>query len=647
MKKNRFFDFEVTPNWWLCVFGDMPDNLDDIKENIKDNFVIVNSDMPNARELLLQQLKEEDYVKMGYNIKGYDLSIVNGIYQGFTAQQVKILNDIIINPACAYQTHEHMRIAPFAKRKYSNICYQDLFDDVGSGSLKEKEAILGLNILESSVDFNKENLTQEDKDELIYYCKQDVYAAMIFFIKIVRYYTETKLLLGKHFNIPEDICYKSTNAKLVSLALKAKRFTYSDELRQDIILPQKIKQYCYDNLPNKILEKILNSPDGFTVTLFHNKVKFGNGGIHSTYLGNFNDSPCLYIESDEEYCLVNVDATSYYPSEMIEFNLLSRNVQNPQVFKDIFNERIALKHKENPTSEDEGIQKADKLVLNTTFGASGNKWLDLYDPYMCTSVCRVGQIFLGALANKISLTIRNSKIIQANTDGILVYLPRKELYILDKLQKEWSDISGINMERDEVLKIWQRDVNNYLMVIQSKGKEKIKCKGGWLNTDYYRPGSVKTAAANRFVCAKAVINYLTKGDDIIKSIVNNNNLFDFITVCTKGPTFRGVVQRMSDGTEIPLFKANRVIATKKTSYGMKYKYKMYKGNIQYNKMPDVPEHCKLVNEDLSTYDFNEIKKELDYMYYIECCANLLDMDWYQIQGTNIFKTNKFNYFEND
>ena len=48
----RFFDFEVTPNWWLCVFGDMPTDANDLKENIKDNFVIVNSDMPNARDLL-------------------------------------------------------------------------------------------------------------------------------------------------------------------------------------------------------------------------------------------------------------------------------------------------------------------------------------------------------------------------------------------------------------------------------------------------------------------------------------------------------------------------------------------------------------------------------------------------------------------
>ena len=134
--QKRFFDFEVTPNWWLCVFGDLPEDYNEVNESIKENFTIIRSDKGNAREELLQKLKEEGFVNMGYNIKGYDLVIANGIYQGFTPQQVKILNDIIINPGCAYQTKEHMKIAPFAKRKYSNICYQDLFDDVGTGSLK-------------------------------------------------------------------------------------------------------------------------------------------------------------------------------------------------------------------------------------------------------------------------------------------------------------------------------------------------------------------------------------------------------------------------------------------------------------------------------------------------------------------------------
>ena len=641
----RFFDFEVTPNWWMVVFGDLKyDELNSLTEDIKNTFTVITSDDDDPRTKLLEQLTDEEFVKIGYNIKGYDLIIANGIYQGFTPQQIKILNDLIINPGCAWSSKEHMRLQPFAKKKFNNICYQDLLDD-GSGSLKEKEATLGLSVLESSVDFEKENLTQEDKDSLIFYCKQDVYASMQFYKIIVHPYTLTKLNMGKHFNIPADTCYKSTNARLVSLALGAKRRTYADAERIDIELPEKIRQYCYDNLPSDILERIRTSTDGFKVMLFDNEVSFGNGGIHSTYKGNFSSPPCIYCESDDDYCLVNVDAASYYPSEMIQFNLLSRSVQNPQVFKDIFDERIALKHKENPTPEEVGAQKADKLVLNTTFGASGNKFLDLYDPYMCTSVCRIGQIFLGSLACKIYKTIKDCKIVQTNTDGILVYLPRKELPALEELQNEWSRLSGINMERDDVVKIWQRDVNNYLMVLSEKGKEKVKRKGGWLNDDYARPGYVNTASANAFVCSKAVIQYLLYKKDIVKSILENKNLQDFTITCTKGPTYRGVVQRMSDGTEVPLFKANRVIASKDKSVGLIYKYKMYKGNISYAKMPNIPEHCKLVNEDLLKYDFEEVRKEMDYSYYLERCADLLDMTWYHLLGSNFTIINDFNYFD--
>ena len=165
------------------------------------------------------------------------------------------------------------------------------------------------------------DLTVEDKDDMTFYCKQDVYASMQFYIKIVYSYTQTKLAIGEHFNIPEDVCYKSTNAKLVAIALGAKRATYADAEKKEIHLPDKIRAYCYDNLPSKILEQILANEEGFKVKLFDNDVSFGNGGIHSTYCGPFKTSPCLYVESDENYCLVNVDAASYYPSEMIQFNL--------------------------------------------------------------------------------------------------------------------------------------------------------------------------------------------------------------------------------------------------------------------------------------------------------------------------------------
>ena len=72
---------------------------------------------------------------------------------------------------------------------------------------------------------------------------------------------------------------------------------------------------------------------------------------------------------------------------------------------------------------------------------------------------------------------------------------------------------------------------------------------------------------------------------------------------------------------------------------------MYKGNISYARMPSIPEHCRLINNDLSTYDFNEIKKDLDYMYYIQRCADLMDIPWLELKGNDIERTNKFDYFD--
>ena len=599
--KYRFFDFEVTPNWWLCVFGDIDSETKTITEDIKDSFKIVNSDMTNSRDKLLDLMREESTVMFGYNIKGYDLVIANGIYQGFSPQEIKIINDIIINPGCSWSSKDHIRLQPFTKKRFKCV-YEDLIDDT-TGSLKEKEAIMGLNILESSVDFNKENLTEQDKEDMTYYCKQDVYASIMWYLQIVEPYSRVKLLVGKAFGIDEATCYTSTNARLVALALNGKRKTFSDAEDTTIKLPDKIVKYCYDNFPNKLLERIVNNPESFEVKLFNNTVKFGNGGIHSVI---DND---VYVESNDEWMLVNVDAASYYPSMLIQFNCLSRCIENSKDYEDIYNKRIELKHKKDATQEEKDLQLAYKLVLNTTFGASGNKWLDLYDPYQCTRTCRVGQIFLGALANKLYNNVPGLQIIQTNTDGILCYFRRKDIDLVRKYTKEWTDVSGINMEEDLVERIWQRNVNNYLLI---KEGGKIKCKGAWLNTDWRRPGYVMVSPLTAYVSAKAATEFLVNGTDIVESIVKNNDLRDFIIVCTKGPTYRGVIQRFSDGHEEQLFKANRVIATKNQNNGMLYKYKVYKDKISYAKMPDIPEHCLTMNEDLSSYNFTNVKQNARY-----------------------------------
>lgn len=630
--KLRFFDFEVFSNWWCCTFGDLPDDRK-VTEDLKKDFRVVRSDEPNARDKLLAEMKEQGVVVVGYNIKGYDLVIANAIYQGFVPEQVKIVNDLIINPGCAWDTKEHIRLQSFAKKKIYGVVYQDLFDD-NDGSLKEKEAILGLNILESSVPFDKEDLSEFDKEDVITYNKHDVFASMYYFVVVMEGYVKNKLVIGKKFNIPEAECYMCTNAKLVAKALGARRTEFSDSERIDIDLPSKIIPYCNENLPSKILETIRTDTKGLSVNLFNNKVDFGNGGIHSIYSNN------LYVEADDEYMLMNKDAASYYPSMLIQFDCLSRAVHDPSVFKNIYDERIYLKHKPDKTPEEDDFQLANKLVLNTTFGASGNKYLDLFDPYQCTRCCRVGQIFLGSLACKMVKGIPNLQVIQTNTDGILIYFPRKYKYLVDEMGQEWSNVSGINMEDDIVDKIWQRDVNNYLLI---KDGGKIKRKGLWLMETWTKPGYFLISPLTAYVSQKAAINYLVKEIDPVNTIVENHNLLDFCMTCKKGPTYRGVVQKFSDGHEEELFKCNRIIATTDTKKGMLYKIKMYKGNLQYTKMPNIPEHCQTMNEDLSTYDFNEVQKYLDYGFYIGRTMDLLNIPWQQLAGDKLYETHRFDY----
>ena len=631
--KMRFFDFEVFPHWWLCVFGDMTDGP--ITTDVKNTFKVVHSDMPNARDILVSLLKEEGVCVCGYNIKHYDLIIANAIYQGLKPEEVKIINDIIIDPSMAYATKEHLRLSSMTKRKFNTV-YEDLMDD-NSGTLKELEANLGLNILESSVDFNKEDLTQEDKDEVILYCKQDVYATMKYFELIVIYYTNNKENISKAFNIDKSLMYKSTNATLVSYVLNASRTQFSDEDRKDIVLPTKIKEYCYDNLPHNVIEKILNDTKSFDTTLFNNIASFGNGGVHSILNMYDSDNEALYVESDDEYALINVDAASYYPSIMIQFNLLSRAIKDKSRFKEIFDTRIAIKNKINKTEYEKEFNMAAKLVLNTTFGASGNKYLALYDPYMCTSVCRVGQIFLAAFANKVYNYIKDTQIIQTNTDGVLLYIKRSNIDKLNVFIKEWQDISGINMEIEYVDKIWQKNVNNYMLIENGE----IKSRGAWLRNVNHRSGLIVIGPLTAFICANAAREFLINNTPIVETIVKCNDIKQFAISCTKGKTYRSVVQRMSDGSEIPLFRANRVYATKDESYGKLYKLKMYKGNISYTQMPNTPDHCKTINKDLSEYSFDDIRNDIDYMYYIMRAYELVDIKWKQLLGKNIFDINKF------
>lgn len=644
--KLRFFDFEVFPEWWCCTFGDLPDDVTDLQhlqEDLKESFRVVSSDDVNARDALMKEFRE-GRVMTGYNIKGYDLEITNGIYQSFDPETLYCLSQLIINKETPKDQKLAQMLIPFVTKRYNGATYLDLFDS-STGSLKNKEAILGLDIRETTVPFGKRNLTQQEKDDVIVYNKHDVWSSMYWYLDTVKPFVDTRLSLCKVFNLPLEYGYKKTNASLISLVLDAKKMPFADEAKIDIELPVQIRSYCKDNLPEYVYEYILHNNKPLVVKMFENKVKFADGGIHSEYdtdsfsLSKTHDRPVLHVKSNAEWVLMNADAGSYYPSIMIFLKTLSRCIRKPELFIKIYNERLRIKHLENPTPEDILLQLVYKLILNTTFGASGCEGLDLYDPYMRTCTCRYGQLFLAAFANKVYTVLNgNVKVIQTNTDGVLFYCRRKDIPTIKKLMQEWHDLSGITLEDEYAEEIWQRDVNNYLMI---KEGGKAKCKGGWLNHSKVVKGYPRVAPLTSYAVGRAITDYLTKEKDIETSIRNNTNLEDFMMTFIVGGSFDNTVYRYDNGMEIDCIRNTRMIASTDTRLGTQYKLK----GKQYFKCAGCPDHGLLLDNDVRSAKFEHYKDQIDYDFYLNLAKDKLSGSWLDLDGSGVVRTHQFDYFD--
>lgn len=656
----QMFDFEVYPNWWCCTVGEYPQD-DDIPESIKDDFHVVTSDDTDAADKLLSIMTRRTHVNMGYNIKYYDNIILNGVARGFTPRQLKILSDIVINPDMQYESAEHMRIAPFARKKYTNFIYQDMLDD-NTGSLKEKEACMQLDIRETTVPFDKVDLTEEDKQEIISYNKHDVWSSMVFYKVILKPFIASKLAVGRVFNIPMDVCYKSANAKLSAIALGAKKKSFPDADRQDMVIPRELQNYITYSLPAHVINRLCASPEKFDVVLFGNDVSYSNGGIHSV--------PCrpaeikvkkkfpawfVHVKAGNGWSLINVDAGSFYPNMMVAWKCLSRAIPEPEKFAGLIKTRLELKsvigpfedkygtHPERAPKEEYELyinskeqSQAIKLILNTTFGASGNEYLDLYDPYMTTYTCRLGQLLLTALVNNLYNQIGkdNIKIIQTNTDGVLIYIRDEYIDMAHTIGEEWERTTHIPLEFENEYQIWQRDVNNYVM---GKQNGRVKTKGGFFVTDMQQPGYNRVRPLDCYVCREAMIEYIAHGKDFVEHIYNESDISKFVVTCHKG-SFSGIVREFNDGRpDEVLHKVNRVYASLNNSLGMIYKTKRMKGEMKKYKAPGCPPHCALVNDALINYDINELREDIDYMWYIQETLDMLSAPWYEIAGNKMYQ----------
>lgn len=566
----NFYDFEVFKHDWMVAV---------INPVTHDERVIIND--VDALTALYEERKRNIWV--GYNNLHYDQFIFKGILCGFDP---KAINDFII-----VEGHKGWQYSSLLCKLY--MVNYDVFHPRTDRGLKTHEAYLGNDICETTVPFDIDRkLTDAEIAETVKYCRHDVEQTIEVFMQRKSEF-DARMDLLKMFDLPLVYLGK-TDAQLTAIILGAERPAHPRDDEFDIVpLP------CLDLGPYDFIRTWYLDPanQDYSATL-----DFDIAGCpHKCAWGGLHGAIAQY--AGDGY-FINVDVESYYPAEMIAHELLSRNVRDPSKFKGIRDHRIELKHTKDPR------QKALKLVINGTFGASKDKFNALYDPRQANMVCVNGQLMLIDLMHKL-VRDAGAEIIQSNTDGVLIRMPDgfdggpDAFYDrVDDVAYEWEHRTGMGLEFDEFTRVYQKDVNNYVLVAADGS---MKTKGAYVKK--LGPLDYDLAVVN-----KALVEYMVYGVPVEDTIAADDDLIDYQRVVKVSGKYKYGVhghERLTD-------RCFRVFASTRESDGMIGRVKA--GKAKPEKFGNTSEHSFIDNGDVHG---KKCPPYLDKSWYIQLAKTRL------------------------
>lgn len=188
---------------------------------------------------------------------------------------------------------------------------------------------------------------------------------------------------------------------------------------------------------------------------------FGAGGIHGSVSSRI-------IRSDETHVVMDADVVSYYPSIPIGNRFYPEHLT--EIFCDVYADLLEQR-KSFPKGTPENAML--KLALNGVYGDSGNQYGVFLDPRYMMQVTINGQLSLAMLSEKL-IDLCEADMVQANTDGITVRIPRDKLDKYFEICDWWQKLTKLELEFVEYDGMWIRDVNSYV----SKAFAEWKLKDG-------------------------------------------------------------------------------------------------------------------------------------------------------------------------
>ena len=543
----------------------------------------------------------QNFIWIGHNNAGYDNFILQAIVKGANEEDVKKVNDNII-----------LR----GKKPYLTIplVYYDLISSHVC-QLKAVEAFVGKNISESEVDFNLDRkLTEDEKRKTEKYNNDDLDQTYDDF-NFLKAEFDLRLEIINEFKLPMS-CLSMTGTRVAEEVLHAKKIEGIEKWYKAPTLWPNLRVKNQEVIDFYLSEEWRNGAT-LDITLCGTPHKLAAGGIHGCKR-KFHRDWCFYF-----------DVSGYYNLIMILLDLLPRSIdpEYRKYYKEMYEYQLTLK------KIDPHKRSAYKTILLSVFGAMNNEYCRFYDPYHGDLVRLSGEMFLVDLLEKLE---GKAEVAQSNTDGIIAYPINgtTEQQLIDIIN-EWQNRTGFVLKLEKIYDLHQRDVNCYMYkdadgYVHTLG-EAVKDYGKW---EYpFWKDSFKSKEP--MIISTAICEYYMNHklpEEVIKE--NENNLRMFQYVCKKQSfdymeyeaRFKSTgVQRVTQMQHV-----NRAFALNSTEYdGMLYKRKWDGKKAKVSNLPDSV--FVYNNEILSDKAISEVKKQIDYDYYIrrayERIVEFVELDW--------------------
>ncbi len=366
-------------------------------------------------------------------------------------------------------------------------------------------------------------------NEVIDYCINDVRSTK----KILEHSKEQIQLrqtLTKEYNIDLYSASEPRISKELFLHFLSKKLGWNKaEIktlrtpRQSIVITDCILPYVEFQTPefNKVLDyfrtKVITSTkDGFKYSMNFKGVKtdYGLGGIHGAIESGV-------YEAKPGWTIMTSDVTSFYPNLAIKNGFHPAHIPAKE-FNELY-EWFFEERKKIPKTDPKNY--VYKIILNSTYGLTGDENSFLYDPKMTMQITVNGQLLLSKLAEMLSAAIPECQPLMLNTDGLEMIIPNDKVDLYMQVCAEWEKLTQLALEHDQYSKMVIGDVNNYIAIYKNG---KVKCKGRFEWEDLEKKKVAMFHKNKSFlIIPKALYAYFVNGILPEEFLAANQNIYDY------------------------------------------------------------------------------------------------------------------------